>query len=255
MKTYKKPLVSVITVVYNSKKYIENTINSVVSQKYQNIEYIVVDGASTDGTLDIIKAKQEHISTLISEPDKGLYDAMNKAIKIAKGDYLWFINSGDEIYSDSVLCEIFDQIGKNTSLPDLIYGETEIINENREALGMRRHQAPKKLTWKSLRFGMKVCHQSVIVKRELSNLYNTKYRYSSDFDWLIKVLKKSENIYNSKLTLSKFMEGGISSQSLLPSLKERFAIMSRYYGFISTTFIHFYLAVKLLFYYIKNKRF
>ncbi len=250
-----KPKVSIITVVYNSEQYIENTVKSVISQKYDNIEYIVIDGASKDNTLNILNSYKQNISTLVSEQDNGLYDAMNKAIKLATGDYLWFINSGDEIFSNDVLCKIFDGIDEKSQLPDIIYGETEIINQSRESVGMRRHSAPDKLTWKSLKFGMKVCHQSVIVKKSLASSYKTKYRYSSDFEWLIRALRQSENIYNSHLTLSKFMEGGISSQSLIPSLKERFSIMKQYYGLFSTSFIHLYLAIKLLFYYIKNKRF
>ncbi len=165
------------------------------------------------------------------------------------------INSGDEIYDTNILNHIFDSLSDIEKLPDVIYGETEIINQNRETIGMRRHSIPDKLTWRSLRFGMKVCHQSVIVKREQADFYDINLQYSSDYDWLIKVLKKSENIYNSKLVLSKFMDGGTTKQNLIPGLKERFHIMRRNYGFISTIFIHLYLAINLLFYYCKNKRF
>ncbi len=249
------PKISIITVVYNSREYIENTIKSVINQTYRNIEYIVVDGASTDGTLDILHKYSDKITTLLSEKDEGLYYAMNKAINLATGDYLWFINSGDEIYSTETLSKIFEKIPENAQLPDVIYGETEIIDRNRQSLGMRRHEAPEKLTWKSLRFGMKVCHQSVLVNKRVVFPYNTKYKYSSDFEWLIRALKKSQNIYNSRLILSKFMEGGLTNQSLTAGLKERFKIMSKYYGIFSTSFIHIYLVTRLLFFYIKNKRF
>ncbi len=247
-----KPTISIITVVYNSERFIENTIKSIINQTYPNIEYIIIDGASTDGTVEIIKKYEKFISQWVSEKDSGLYDAMNKAIEMTGGDYLWFINSGDEIYTENILTDIFGQLN---SLPDVIYGETEIINFKGQLIGKRRHSVPKKLTWKSLRFGMKVCHQSILVKKNLVEPYNTDFRYSSDFEWVIKVLKKSKAIHNSNLILSKFMEGGLTKQSLLPSLKERFKIMKQYYGLIPTIFNHIYLAIKLSFYYVKNKRF
>jgi hypothetical protein len=163
-----------------------------------------------------------------------------------------FINSGDEIYTENILTDIFSRLDQ---LPDVIYGETEIIDLSGKSLGMRRHSTPEKLTWRSLRFGMKVCHQSILVKKELVELYRLDYRYSSDFEWVIRILKKSKSVYNSKLILSKFMEGGMTKQSLVPSLKERFKIMSAYYGLIPTIFNHIYLVIKLSIYYLKNKRF
>lgn len=246
-----QPLVSIITVVYNSERFIENTIKSIINQTYSNIEYIIVDGASTDGTIDVIKKYENYIGKWISEKDKGLYDAMNKAIEMASGEYLWFINSGDEIYTESILSDIFSKL---EDMPDVIYGETEMINFKGQQIGMRRHSVPEKLTWRSLRFGMKVCHQSILVKKELVEPYRIDYKYSADFEWVLKVLKKARSIHNARLILSKFMEGGLTRQSLVPSLKERFRIMSRYYGLIPTIFNHVYLAMKLSFFYLKNKR-
>ena len=247
----KKPLVTVITVVYNSERFIEKTIKSVINQSYPNIEYIVIDGGSTDNTPKIIKKYESYITRWISEPDNGLYDAMNKASKFATGNYLWYLNSGDEIYNENILDDIFSKLDRQ---PDVIYGETEIINYKGQSLGMRRHSAPSKLNWRTLRFGMKVCHQSILVKRELIEEYNTTYEYSADFEWLIRVLKKANDIYNSALILSKFMEGGLTKKNLRPSLKERFKIMRAYYGLVPTFFNHFYLGFKLVFYYLKNKR-
>jgi len=249
--TAKKPMVSIITVVYNSELYIEKTIQSIINQSYANIEYIIVDGGSSDTTIEIIKKYQKFIAKWISEKDNGLYDAMNKGINMASGNYLWFINSGDEIYSVSVLEEIFNF---NTSPPDIIYGETEMIDFKGQTIGMRRHSIPEKLSWKSLKFGMKVCHQSIIAKKEIVESYNLNYKYSSDFEWLIRILKKSVTICNSGLILSKFMDGGQTSKTLIPGLKERFNIMVKYYGLISTVLIHFLLSIKIIIFYIKNKR-
>lgn len=246
-----RPTVSIITVVFNSELFLEKTIQSIINQSYPNIEYLIVDGGSTDGTLEIIKKYEKYISQWISEKDNGLYDAMNKAIALATGDYLWFINSGDEIFSENILNDIFTKIDY---FPDLIYGETEIINFKGQSLGMRRHSAPERLHWRSLRFGMLVCHQSVLISSKIIDQYETNYKYSSDFEWLIRMLKKSKKIYNSKLILSKFMEGGLTKRSLKASLIERYKIMSHYYGSVPTFFNHIYLAIKMIFFYLKNKR-
>jgi glycosyltransferase involved in cell wall biosynthesis len=246
-----RPLVSIITVVYNSQNLLEKTILSIINQTYTNIEYLIIDGASTDKTIDIIKKYETSITKWISEKDNGLYDAMNKGLKMASGNYVWFINSGDKIYSPDTLQKLINQIN---SLPDIIYGETEIIDINGNELGLRRHSAPDKLNWKILSRGMLVCHQSVLVKRELATEYNLKYRHSSDFDWLIRVLKCSKSIHNSKLILSKFLEGGQTAKNLVPGLKERFWIMTKYYGLIPTIFRHFMMIFRLTFYYFRHRR-
>jgi len=246
------PLISIITVVYNSVGFIENTIRDVINQSYPNIEYIIIDGGSTDGTIEVLQKYNEYIDYWISEQDKGLYDAMNKAMQNATGDYLWFINSGDLPFDLTILDNIFR---KNKLFADIYYGETEIIDPNGESIGMRRHQAPEILNWKSLLKGMKVSHQSIIVKKEIATNYNTKYKLSSDFDWVIKVLKKAKSIENTGLIISKFMEGGLTKKNLIPGLKERYQIMLENYGYFPTVISHFILATKLAFYYVKNKRF
>jgi glycosyltransferase involved in cell wall biosynthesis len=115
------PRVSIVTVVYNGEATLERTILSVKSLNYSNLEYIIIDGASKDGTLDIVERHKEVVSRLISEPDKGLYDAMNKGLDLASGDYVWFINSGDEVADPELLNRIF---GINSSA-DIYYGATE----------------------------------------------------------------------------------------------------------------------------------
>lgn len=250
--TDKQPVVSIITVVYNSEQFIEETIRSVINQSYPNVEYLIIDGGSTDGTPKIINEYAKYIDYFVSELDNGLYDAMNKGIKHAKGNYLWFINSGDLAYNETVLSDIFS---KKEAFAEIYYGETEIIDTNGEPLGMRRHKAPRKLTWKTFRLGMKVSHQSIIVKKEIAGLYNLEYKLSADFDWVIKALKKAKSVENTELILSKFMDGGMTKKNMVPSLKERFHIMKNNYGLIPTVLSHFVLAIKLAIYYLKNKRF
>ena len=246
------PLISIITVVYNSENYIEKTIQSIINQSYPHTEYIIIDGASTDKTVDIIKKYNKYINYWKSEKDNGIYDAMNKAMKVASGDYLWFINAGDEIYSLSILNNIF--LSKKR-FADVYYGETEIIDYKGLTIGMRRHKAPENLNWNSFKYGMKVCHQSVIVRKKIAEPYNLDYLYSSDFDWLIRVVRKSRSIINTKLVLSKFMDGGKTKKTVIPGLKERFRIMTKYYGLIPNILNHFVIAFKFLFFFAKNKRF
>lgn len=244
-----QPKISVITVVYNSERYIEKTINSIINQTYPNIEYIIIDGGSTDGTIAIIKKYEEYLTKWISEIDDGLYYAMNKGIKTATGDYIWFINSGDEIYTENTAEDIFSSINQTV---DIIYGETEIIDFKGNSLRMRRHSSPEKLTWKSLKYGMKVCHQSILVHKNLIESYNTNYKFSSDFEWVLRMLKKASLVVNSRIILSKFMEGGLTKKSMFASLKERFKIMGQFYGKFPTIFNHIIIGFKLIGHYINK---
>ena len=132
-----KPWLSIITVVYNSENLLQGTIDSIAAQSLQNFQYIIVDGKSNDGTLDIIKNNQQHISKWISEVDSGLYDARNKALEMADGKYVWFINSGDKLMNTNTIEDLYNQAVEN-NFPDIIYGETMIIDENDEIIGPRR---------------------------------------------------------------------------------------------------------------------
>src|SRR5690606_30753578 len=127
----KKPKISIITIVYNNVRDIRYTLASVANQDYPNIEYIVVDGLSNDGTMEVIQEYRSHISTLVSEKDKGIYDAMNKGLKLATGDYVLFLNSGDELFANDTLSKVF-AAGADA---DIYYGETKLVNEDREILG------------------------------------------------------------------------------------------------------------------------
>jgi len=236
-------LFSVITVTYNASRWLERTIQSVISRSYPHVEYIIIDGNSTDGTLDIIKRYQSSIDRCIIEPDKGLYDAMNKGLKSASGDYVWFLNAGDTIYSDATVQEIVNTLDEE-NLPDIIYGETQIVDEYGKPLAMRRLKAPEKLSWKSFRMGMLVCHQSFIVKRTIADSYDLQYRFTADYDWCIRCLKKADTILNTHLVLSRFLEAGLSAANRKESLKERYQIMCKNYGKLPTQIRHFWFAVR-----------
>lgn len=236
-------LFSIITVTYNASQWLERTIQSVISQSYPHIEYIIIDGNSTDGTLEIIKKYQSSIAHCVSEPDSGLYDAMNKGLKLASGDYVWFLNAGDTIYSETTVQEIVNLL-KGEKMPDIVYGETQIVDSEGSALGMRRLKSPEKLSWKSFRMGMLVCHQSFLVKRTIAEPYNLQYRFTADYDWCIRCMRKADAIFNTRLTISRFLEAGLSAANRKESLKERYRIMCENYGKIPTQIRHIWFAIR-----------
>ena len=245
MHNHVHPKFSIITVTYNAEKVLEDTIQSIVTQSYKNVEYIIVDGGSKDHTLDIINRYREHIHTLVSEPDKGLYDAMNKGIRLATGDYLCFLNAGDELHEDDTLQLMVHSI-TGTELPDVLYGETAIVDEEGHFLRMRRLSAPEDLNWKSFKDGMLVCHQAFFPRPELAEPYDLRYRFSADFDWCIRIMKKSHTLHNTHLTLIDYLNEGMTTRNHRASLHERFRIMCRHYGYLSTLARHAWFALRLL---------
>ncbi len=245
-----KPKLSVITIVYNNVRDVERTLLSVLNQKYSNIEYIVIDGASNDGTLEIIKSYQTQLSTLISEKDKGIYDAMNKGLALASGDYVLFMNSGDEIYAPDTVEKVFAAADDG----DIYYGETEMFDENWQSLGRRRHQVPDAFNWKSFRLGMNISHQAIYIRRSLTEAYDTQYQLSADIDWIIKAAKKSKKVVKVAGYVAKYLVGGMSKKKHRQSLKERFAIFSKHYGFIPNVFNHLLIAINLTFYFLRYRR-
>ncbi len=248
-----KPLFSIITVTWNAEAVLEKTIQSIISQTaFKHIEYIIVDGGSKDRTTDIIRQYEGSIAKWVSERDNGLYDAMNKAIGMASGDYVWFINAGDEIYAKDTVEEL---LKNNPANADIYYGETEEMTEEGNLIGMRRLEAPEVLTYKSFKRGMLVCHQSIIVKRSIAGNYNLDYRISADQDWVISALKKSKVIANTHQILSRFAKGGLSGKNIKKALLERFNIHVKHYGMISTVLNHIPIAINFFWYLARNRRF
>lgn len=244
------PVLSVITVVYNNVNHIERTLLSVLNQTYPHIEYIVIDGASTDDTLLVIGMYKDRIAKLISEPDKGIYDAMNKGLALATGDYVLFMNSGDEFYSPKTVANVFAAADN----ADIYYGETEMINEKGESLGQRRHKAPAGFTWRSFKYGMSVSHQAIYIKRSLVEPYDPQYQLSADIDWIIRAAKKAKTIVNVNQYVAKYLVGGMSKAKHRQSLQERFDIMRRYYGLLPTVFNHFVIAINLGWYWLRHRK-
>lgn len=246
-----KPKVSIITVVFNNKENLLKTINAVRCQKYKNLEYVVIDGASTDGTLDVINSNKDIIGYFVSEKDKGIYDAMNKGLKVSTGDYVWFINAGDIPAEDDILNKVFSELID----ADLYYGDTEMVDETGQSYGNRTLKIPpKELNWKKMIDGMLVSHQSMIAKRSLCEEYDINYKFVADIDWAIKLLKKCTKVVNTKLTLSKFLIGGYSRQYTIKSLKERFRMLCTHFSCISVILNHVKLSFKFTVYIIKRRK-
>ena len=151
------PVISIITVCYNAEKEIVATLKSVKEQTFKGYEYIIIDGASKDNTLKVVVDSGVEPTHLVSEKDNGIYDAMNKALFIAKGEYLMFLNAGDSLYSPNTLQHIADVAQKEN--PDVIYGDTAIVDADRKYLRPRKLRPPKQLTRNSFKNGMLVCHQ------------------------------------------------------------------------------------------------
>jgi glycosyltransferase involved in cell wall biosynthesis len=245
-----KPKLTVITIVYNNVRDIERTVLSVLNQTYPNIEYLVIDGASSDGTLEILKKYEGRLAKLISEKDKGIYDAMNKGLALASGDYILFMNSGDELYASDTVENVF------ASAPDadIYYGETEMYDEDWNSLGQRRHKAPETFSWKDFKYGMSISHQAIYIRRSLTEPYDLQYKLSADIDWIIKAAKKAVKIVNTRMYVAKYLVGGMSKKKHRQSLIERFHIFSKHYGLIPNVFNHAVIAGKLAFYYLRHRR-
>ncbi len=231
------PLFSIITVTYNAAETLPATLASVKEQSCKLYEYIVMDGVSKDNTVQLATDANITNARIISSPDKGLYDAMNKAIDVATGEYLIFLNAGDAFHSPDTLQKIADVI-MNHDFPGIVYGQTQLVNANRQRIGDRHLTAPEELTLKSFAEGMLVCHQAFIALRRIVGHYDLRYRFSADYEWCIRCLQHSRNNVYIPHTIIDYLSEGLTTANRKASLKERFKIMCYYYGTIPTVLRH-----------------
>ncbi len=229
---------SIITIVYNGEALLQGTIDSVRAQTFSDYEYLIIDGKSKDATLNIIKANEDVIFFWMSEPDKGLYEAMNKGLAHAQGEFVFFLNCGDHFFDENTLAHIANCIDENT---DNVYGDVMYVNEARERLGTRNkftpHKLPENLKIRSFRFGMSVSHQGIFVRRSIAKPY-IENSLAADIDWVIDALKKSRKNVNAHIVVSEFLVGGISKQKHKQSLLDRYQVLKKHYGFIPNLFNH-----------------
>ena len=252
---------SIITITYNAEAFLPRTVESVLSQHYRDIEHIIIDGASTDSTLSVAQdymqrsyaAQNGHEVRIVSEPDNGLYDAMNKGLRQASGDYICFLNAGDFFPNANVLDTIVSRslTGKSRQqLPAVIYGDTDIVDHDGTFLRHRRLAPPRNLTWRSFRKGMLVCHQAFYARLDIARTvpYDTRYRYSADVDWCIRVMKEAERMgaglaYVDSVVVNYTQEGQTTKHHR-DSLKERYRVMQCHYGAFTTALMHAWFAVR-----------
>ena len=231
-------LLSIITITYNAEQFLERTIQSILAQTDQNFEYIIVDGKSKDGTLRIASTYKNRVNQLISEPDEGLYDAMNKGLKLAKGDFVWFMNAGDEINDKETVSRIAQSVSEQI---DVLYGDTYFVNNEGEIQGLRSeitpHRLPKNLKWQDMKLGMLVCHQSFIARKSIAPFY-MKNNLSADIDWEIECLKRAKEVKYLDFVVSKYLTGGVSNQQLKRSLLDRYEVLKKHFGFVGAVVAH-----------------
>ena len=253
---------SVVTITYNAATVLRPTLDSVMMQDYPNVEHLIIDGASTDETLAIAKAYQKqsdeaengHVVKIQSEPDKGLYDAMNKGLRLATGDYIVFMNAGDRFPEADTLDKVMlaAVVGDGEERPAVLFGNTDIIDDKGNFLYHRRLSPPERLTWRSFRYGMVVCHQAFYARTDIARSlpYDTTFRYSADVDWCIRVMKEGERqhllLRNIHAVVANYMEEGQTTIHHKDSLKERFEVMRRHYGLLTTVLLHAWFAVRKL---------
>ncbi len=248
-----RPSISIITVTYNAGDLFSLTAESVIAQDYSNIEYVVVDGGSEDGTVDLIKDYAIHIDQWVSEPDKGLYDAMNKGLKMAKGDFVLFLNAGDILHKSNTLTKVFNHY---ESTCDVLYGEVMLVDENRKPLGTRSElstqKLPAQLTWSSLRSGMVVSHQAFIPRKTLAPNY-IEDNLCADIDWVIHCLKKSRKNIHSQTIISDYLMGGLSKKRHQQSMKDRYQVLKKHYGAWSNFWTHVGIIFRAIIFKIKRR--
>ena len=216
--------VSIIVVSLNTKHLFFKTVISIIAQSYKKKEIIVVDGNSTDGTVDTIKKMKKHFSKIIIEKDKGIYDAMNKGSRLASGDWIIYLNSGDVFFNKNVLSHIFQQSFKNK---DILFGNTFVKNKGVNYFSHGKFFSKKTIC-------MPFCHQSVLVKTSIikKNKFSLKYRYASDFDFFLRCFARKKIFYDSKLTIATVLAQGLSDNSRQKVYSENIKILSNHnYGF------------------------
>jgi len=211
---------SIVVVSLNTKNQFLKTIKSINSQKYKNYEIIVVDGNSTDGTLEAIKKMKKNFSQIVIEKDKGIYDAMNKGAQLASGNWIAFLNSGDIFYNSSVLLNIFKlPIAKK----DIIYGDTLVKNKDINYFAHSTIFSKKTIV-------MPFCHQSTMVKTDIikKNRFFLEYKYSADFNFFVKCFSRKKNFYNSNLIIATVLANGVSDNNRQKVYSENIKILKKY---------------------------
>jgi glycosyltransferase involved in cell wall biosynthesis len=216
---------TIITVSYNAESCIEGTIKSVLIQSYKNIEYIIIDGGSTDNTLKIINKYKKEIDIIVSEPDQGIYDAMNKGLNLAKGHFVNFLNAGDTFYNNEVLSLVSKYSSNRIKI---ISGDFNLISPNNKSKKIKT----KKITWKHFKKDFYACHQAIFIHLSIVSFYDVKYTIKADYKWVLDALSKIEEDQVIKInqSLVNYDQNGFSSQNSFNNLNELMRLHKNYFG-------------------------
>ena len=251
--------ISIVTITYNAEAVLQRTLDSVSSQTYHGIEHLIIDGASKDGTMDLVSRYKvrdlPYEVRAVSEPDKGIYDAMNKGLRLATGEYIVFLNAGDTLHDEKTLDMVASSLqpAANSQQPAVIYGDTNIVDDEGHFLRKRHLSVPDNLTWRSFKLGMLVCHQAFYARLDIARdiPYDLQYRHSADVDWCIRVMKEAERrhlpLVRVQGVVADFLDGGDSSKNHRASLRERFHVMRRHYGLLTTCLMHVWFLLRSVF--------
>ncbi|MCE6990961.1 glycosyltransferase family 2 protein [Dyadobacter sp. CY323] len=212
------PKISIITVVRNGEQYIEHTISSIISQTYANIEYIIIDGKSTDNTTDIIKKFSGHLAYWVSEPDKGIYDAMNKGVAAATGDWIIFINADDFLISETAISEAVPYLAKTNAL--IVYGQVRVVYPIGDEMIVGSEWEKSKFRFRNV--AMCFPHQATFHSKTLfeDESFDISFKIAGDYDFLLRHLRDHDAEFVPVL-IAKMRAGGIShSASKIALLKD-----------------------------------
>ena len=241
---------TIVTVTYNAEGVLRPTTDSVLMQSYAHVDHTLQ--IAEEYRQKSADAARGHEIRIISEPDKGIYDAMQKGLDRAAGDYVCFLNAGDRLPNADTLLMIADKVD-NERMPGVLYGDTDIVDDEGNYLFRRRLTPPEQLTWRSFRQGMVVCHQAFYARTDIAKRvdYDLQFRYSADVDWCIRVMKECENdgleLKNLHLTVVNYLQEGQTTLHHRASLRERFRVMARHYGWLSTLVMHGWFAIRQLY--------
>ncbi len=253
---------AVVTITFNAAHCLRRTLDSVLTQSYPHVHHYIIDGNSTDDTVEMAQTYQQvsdalpngHQVMVVSEPDNGLYDAMNKGLLKATGDYVLFLNAGDYFPHPDTLAHVAAKVKalsvEKDRWPAVLYGSTRIVDADGNDLGPRHLSVPDKLTWRSFRHGMLVCHQAFYARLDIAQgtPYQLCYRFSADVDWCIRVMKEAEQMQLTLLPLNEevvnYLDEGETTRHHRASLKERFSVMVSHYGLFSTVIMHLWFVVR-----------
>lgn len=254
--------ITVATVTYNAGPLIGRTIASVEEQTYPYVEHVIVDGNSHDDTLQQVHHYQErnslrpqpHEIVCVSEPDKGLYDAMNKALSLLTGRYVIFLNAGDRFHSSDTLALVAEAVARSVNHsgaePAVIYGHTHLVDDEGHFIRERRLEPPEELDWKSFKQGMLVCHQAFFARTDLTKRYHydLRYRFSADYDWCIRIMHEAQReqlpLVNLHAVVADYLSEGMTTRHHRASLWERFRIMARHYGLATAIVQHAWFIIR-----------